>query len=516
MKVDIINKPIVFVICDGLGHAFAARGNAVQLADMRALDFLMRHYPSAYLAAAGKFVGLLPGFIGNSEVGHITLGAGRIVKSSILRFHELITSGRLVTHATAKLLRDFAQTKKALHIVGLLSDGGVHSHEFHMYGMLDFAVQCGIKNIIVHPILDGRDVAPRSAAVYLQRLELKLQTLRYGRIGSLQGRFYAMDRDKNWERTAAAYDMLCGVGNVVKSDWQTVLAASYAAGITDEFVQPVLLNQDDSLIDDDAVFFINVRPDRAIQLTQRFLSKDFLLSRRRLAFVLTGFRYDKHFCNPVMLEPELVQETFLDIMEKEQPDRPVFLLAETEKYAHVTYFFRGMRDEHVKQETRVIIPSLKMRDYIAHPEMAARDITRYLFDIMDKNHNALCIVNYANPDMVGHSGDLAATIRACRIIDEQLNQIYELVVQKMNGILIITADHGNAEEKLDVAGNAKTAHTTNPVPFVLVAKELEQATHLPRNLAVTHGIAHVVPTLLDVLSIERPVSMVDSLVLPLL
>ncbi len=506
------SKPVVLVVCDGLGHASSGPGNAVQLASMIFFDGLMHRYPSAYLAAAGEAVGLLPGFMGNSEVGHVTLGAGRVVKGSIVRFHELIQSGELMQHPSADVLRDFAQTGKALHVLGLLSDGGVHSHELHLHAMLEFAVQCGITNIVVHPILDGRDVAPASAAIYLERLDKKLRELTHGSIGSLQGRFYAMDRDKNWDRTSASYEMMCGSGDVVGGDWQTALAASYAANEMDEFVKPVLFGIGNAMQDSDAVVFVNVRPDRALQLTSRLLVCD---NNKRpglsLAFVLTGYRYDPGFHNPVILEPKLVQHTLLDIVAAAQPKRPIFLLAETEKYAHVTYFFKGMRDEHPQQETRVMIPSLKMRNYTTHPEMGAQSITDHLEEVLLTHPNALCVINYANADMVGHSGNLAATIAACRLVDAQLSRAFEIVVNKMGGVLAITADHGNAEAMLDSAGNPKTAHTANPVPFVVAGPGLERATHLPKNLVATHGIAHVSPTLLQIMGIELPAVMVEPL-----
>jgi 2,3-bisphosphoglycerate-independent phosphoglycerate mutase len=511
LAIESFSKPVVLVVCDGLGHASPGLGNAVQLASMEFFEGLMGCYPSAYLAAAGEAVGLLPGFIGNSEVGHLTLGAGRVVKSSIVRFHELIQSGELIQHPSAKLLRDFAKTGKVLHVLGLLSDGGVHSHELHLYAMLDFALLCGIVNIVVHPILDGRDVAPTSAAVYLERLDNKLHELMHGRIGSLQGRFYAMDRDKNWDRTDVSYEMMCGFGSVFGGNWQAALAASYAVNEMDEFVKPILFSIGDAMQDGDAVIFVNVRPDRALQLASRLLLSDHKRSGRSLTFVLTGYRYDPDFHNPVILEPKLVQHTLLDTVVAAQPKRPIFLLAETEKYAHVTYFFKGMRYEQPQEETRVMIPSLKVRNYTTYPQMKAQSITDHLEEILLAVPNALCVVNYANADMVGHSGDLTAAIAACQILDLQLKRVFELVVNKMGGMLVVTADHGNAEAMLDPSGKPKTAHTANPVPFVVAGLGLERPSHLPKNLAGTHGIAHVSPTLLLLMGIDRPLAMVEPL-----
>ncbi len=512
------NQPVVLVICDGLGYAPAGPGNAVNAAPMNFFNNLLQHYPAAYLAAAGEAVGLLPGFIGNSQVGHLTIGAGRVVKSSIAQFHELVLSGQIFDHSAAAGLSDFARTGKTLHILGLLSDGGVHSHELHLYGMLDLAVHCGVKNIVVHPILDGRDVAQLSAATYLERLEKKLHALATGKIGSLQGRFYAMDRDKNWERTVLSYQMMCGLGNIKDSSWRYVLAESYERNETDEFVRPLLFGQENALQDGDAVVFVNVRPDRAMQLTTLLLCQEVQrinkVTQRAFAFVLTGSRYSAALHNPVIFEQESVRDTFLDVVEVAQPERPIFLLAETEKYAHVTYFFKGMRDQHSGKETRIMIPSLKERNYIAHPEMAAASITDELEKILDQHPGALCVVNYANADMVGHSGDLAATASACRVLDQQLVRVYKGVVEKHDGLLVITADHGNAEAMVDHDGNPKTAHTKNSVPFVMVASHLRHETvHEPIDCTYNKGVAFVAPTLLQQMGIERPLAMVEPLFL---
>ena len=512
--------PTVLVICDGLGIAPRGPGNAVELAGMPFLKKLMRDYPSTLLEAAGEYVGLLPGFIGNSEVGHLTLGAGRVIKSSIARFHELVQSGGLFTHPAAERFRSFAQGSGTLHLVGLLSDGGVHSHELHLYGLLELAAQCNIKKVVVHPILDGRDVAPQSAETYLERLEHKLKDLGIGRIGSLQGRFYAMDRDKNWERTSLAYQTLCGRGAILKTEgasteWRRLLAASYKANITDEFVKPMLFTPQDAIKAGDALVMVNVRPDRALQLTTFFtdveVQRRYKVEERALAFVLTGYRYAPFMHNPVILEPEYTAFTLLDVIEKAQPFRPIFLIAETEKYAHVTYFFKGMRDEHVPQETRIMIPSLKMRDYVHLPEMAATLVTQQTLQVLNATRTPpFCLVNYANPDMVGHSGNLKATIKACQVLDEQLAILYQEIVEKRQGLMIVTADHGNAEGMLDEKGGMQTSHTRNPVPFIIANSQLKGAQIFSTDSSV-RGIAHIAPTLLQLMGIARPSVMVDPL-----
>lgn len=508
--------PVVFVICDGLGIAVKNPGNAVEEAGMNFLHNVMQQYPSWHLAAHGEWVGLLPGFIGNSEVGHLALGSGQVIKSSIARFHRLIESNSLAEQPHNQILKQFSFTGKKLHIIGLLSDAGVHSHELHLHSMLENAFQNGIKNIVIHPILDGRDVSPKSASLFLERLEQKIQSIGCGNIGSIQGRFYAMDRNQNWDRTTKSYAMLCSsIASPFKS-WREALDAHYSTGKSDEFVNPVLLDTQWAMHNDDAIVFVNVRPDRAIQLTKIFLNKEIQTNNnvptKKFSFVMTGSRYAKELNNPVILEPTLIQDTILDVLANQVPSRHIFLIAETEKFAHVTYFFKGMRNEESKQETRLMIPSLKVENYKEHPEMRAAQITSQVEELLPKEKNAFCVVNYANPDMVGHSGNFKATTMACLVLEAQLIRLYHLVVEKMHGTLVITSDHGNAEEMLDAQGNAKTAHTTNPVPFVLISKDLRKPTpHRAHDLHTTHGIAHVAPTLLMHMGIEKPHAMVAPL-----
>lgn len=509
--------PFVLVICDGLGYTEKTAGNAATPTNMPFLHSTMREYPSHYLAASGRFVGLLEGFIGNSEVGHLTLGAGRIVQGSIARFHELIQTKKLSSHPVKEQLLEFARRGTRLHIIGLLSDGGVHSHELHLHSILELAVACGITKISVHPILDGRDVSSQSAPTYLKKLEQKIGILRYGSIASLQGRFYAMDRDKNWGRTAASYSMLCGSTERSNLTWEEIISKNYSQGVSDEFIKPVLLQPDEALQNGDALIFVNVRPDRAIQLAQLFTETapadlQAKISLKKLSLVVTGYRYTADMNNPVILEPEPVYDTLLDVVEKTQPWREVFLLAETEKYAHVTYFFKGMRDEQVPQEHRLLIPSLKLKNYGKNPAMSAKSITTQVQKILTQTKNPLCIINYANADMVGHGGNFTATQEACRILDQELMRLYKIIVEKYEGTLAITADHGKAEEMFDAYGTSKTAHTKNPVPFVVIQKALRQIQPSePLNISENYGIAHVAPTLLKLMAINQPDLMVDPL-----
>ncbi len=501
----------VLVVLDGLGHSSATHGNAVVAARMPFFKGLLTEYPSTVLTASGSVVGLLPDMAGNSQVGHVTLGAGRVVKSSIVRFHELVDSGAIFTHPVSEKMKLFAATKKTLHVLGLLSDGGVHSHQFHLHGVIAMAVRVGVQKIVVHPILDGRDVAPISAEGYLEKLENFLKERGCGEIGSLQGRFYAMDRDKNWNRTIQSYKMMCGNFGASNISWREALERAYVAGATDEFIEPVLLAAGIALQNGDAFVFVNVRPDRACQLTELFLSHETQVrqgvQQRDLALVVTGYRYAKNFDNPVFLEPFEVQDTLLDVVEKAYPHCPIFLVAETEKYAHVTYFFKGMRDEVVPQEKRVMVPSLKMKNYSDQPAMSASEITNTVCTLIDENTEAFFVVNYANADMVGHSGNFDATVRACEILDEELKKLAENIA-RVGGLLCITADHGNAEEMLDVAGQPKTSHTKNPVLFVLVAPSLKGTSF---DVSKDLGLARVAPTILQFLGLSKPSAMTDQL-----
>jgi 2,3-bisphosphoglycerate-independent phosphoglycerate mutase len=310
--------------------------------------------------------------------------------------------------------------------------------------------------------------------------------------------------------------MLCET-TTSSRNWQSELAQSYDAGIFDEFINPTLLNNQYAIKDNDAVIFVNVRPDRALQLTNILLKTQIQQQHnapiRTLAFVMTGYRYTNDLKNPVILEPILAQETILDVIISQAPERPIFLIAETEKYAHVTYFFKGMRDQQAKQETRMMVPSLKIHDYVKHPEMSAAKITEQIELLITKHPNAFCVVNYANADMVGHSGDLKATIAACLVLEAQLIRLYEAVVVKMQGTLLITADHGNAEEMFDVENNPKTAHTINPVPLVIASKQLQKnSPQPPKDLHQTHSIAHAAPTLLRHMGLRQPIIMAEPFV----
>ncbi|MFA6534973.1 MAG: 2,3-bisphosphoglycerate-independent phosphoglycerate mutase [Candidatus Babeliales bacterium] len=533
--------PIMLVILDGFGHSPQSPGNAVAHAKIPFWDWLTQNYPHTLLRAAGEAVGLPPRYMGNSEVGHLTIGSGRVVESILKKFHDEIISNRFFENKM--LIKNFNKlrdTGKALHLIGLLSDGGVHSHESHLYAFLKLAKNLGLQNVFIHVILDGRDVAPKSASIYLNRLEDECKKLNCGKIASVSGRFYAMDRDNNWDRTKQYYDMLVSTPptdpNLTNTktinaltdytmpyNWQTVLDCAHTAGITDEFVRPTLLETKGLIKPDDGIVFFNFRPDRAQQITESFINPNFdkfpvqklCSTNHELAFFITPTRYNQDFTkfnNDVLFEREKITNTLLDVLaQKSAPEnkiRKVFIIAETEKYAHVTYFFHGMQDHQAPNETRVLIPSIKTQNYINYPEMRANEITETVLNSLKTEAADFYLINYANADMVGHSGNFDATVKACECLDKQLEQLYKVFVEKMNGTMFITADHGNAEEKIDPATDTPlTAHTQNPVPFVLVNKDMQSKQNLNWPINPKFGISSIAPTILNFIGLKEPKEM---------
>lgn len=480
-------KPLVLVVIDGFGFVAAGRGNATFHAAMPTWNKLTMRVPWILLQASGTHVGLLPGYIGNSEVGHLTIGAGRVVESMLKKFHDAIADQSFFAHPV--LLERFAALKasgQTLHLMGVVSDGGVHGHIEHLFGLLKLAQQVGLEKVLIHAFLDGRDVAPQSAAEYLARVEEKCKEYGRGKIASIHGRFYAMDRDKNWERTQVSYDVLCGNSpDMPEQTWRQALEKSYAGGVFDEFVVPTRLIPGAYIAAGDGMVIYNFRPDRSRQLTETFINPHFepfmqrqnLVVGQGLACMVTGTLYDHHFTewhnNDVIFEREEIAQTLVDeIAAQSNGQMTVLMVAETEKYAHVTYFFRGMVDKQLPSETRMIVASQKVRNYIKNPEMSALQITKHVIEALEENATDVYVINYANADMVGHAGNFQATVAACDIIDKQLEQLYGEVVEKLGGTLIVTADHGNAEEQVyEATGLPHTAHTTHPVPFIILTKD---------------------------------------------
>ena len=507
------NTPTMLVILDGFGHSQNKEGNAIARAQMPTWQHLIANYPSTLLSASGVAVGLPDGYIGNSEVGHLCIGAGRTIKTAFCKFNDHIADKSFFKNKL--LIQKFTQLKESkypLHLIGLLSDAGVHSHQDHLYALITLAKQVGVEKIYVHAFLDGRDTPPRSAQTYLEKLETICSQNSHCSIASIHGRFYAMDRDNNWDRIQKTYTVLCTPSTANTHDWHTVIEQSYAQNISDEFVEPVNLDPKGIIKDGDGIVFFNFRPDRARQLAACFLTPDvaqFQIQKITPAFFVSTTRYQEIFDNDVLFEEEPITHTLLDEIAT-QTHKNVFIIAETEKYAHVTYFFRGKRDIQLPTETRVLIPSIKAKTYIDYPEMSASQITEKLLESLKTNQAYFYLVNYANGDMVGHSGDLQATIQACECLDTQIAKLYEQVVEKQNGTLFITADHGNAEEMIDLhTGKIKTAHTTNPVPFVMANKCLKSK-HIPFPMPKTGesiSIANIAPTILLSLNLKIPLQM---------
>lgn len=477
MQTD-VKKPVALIILDGWGIRKEKAFNAIAAAHPTTFNRLWKEYPHTTLSASGHAVGLPEGTAGNSEVGHLTLGAGRIIPQTLTLINELIAHKKFCTNSTlSDAYTRLARDGGALHLIGLVSDGNVHSNQEHLHKLIACAVSAGIERIFIHAILDGRDTPPQSAARYLTALENYCIRKKAGVIGSLCGRLYAMDRDEQWERTYAAYQLYTQAPEIHEHHWSTVLEHFYKDGITDEFIPPINIHPEAFIRPEDGVILFNFRPDRMRQLTSLLTGTSLPLKRDAPApaasaplacrFVLSMIRYHRTFKNPIIFEKELVTDTLLDRLE--QKGLTLYTIAETEKYAHVTYFFSGGREIARKNETRTLIPSLGLKNYAASPCMSAAAITDAIVTSLRNDPRDFYLVNYANADMVGHSGDFEATVAAVQCVDEQLATLFDEIVTKRDGTIFIVADHGNAEEKWDfITESPRTAHTTNPVPFIAV------------------------------------------------
>jgi 2,3-bisphosphoglycerate-independent phosphoglycerate mutase len=500
-------RPFVLAILDGWGCSDEVHGNAIAAADLPTWKRILAKYPHTVLEASGEAVGLPAGVMGNSEVGHINIGSGRVVPQGVVVIDEEIASGTFAQNRTLRsCIEHVAGTGGTLHFLGLVSDGKVHSSLDHLEALIDVAVEANVP-FVVDAFLDGRDTPPASAETYLDRLEEHLALRgRAGAIATISGRYYAMDRDQRWERTRKAYDALAnGEAEHHAADALTALRDAYAREETDEFVVPTICGEPRPIRDGDACIFFNFRPDRARQLTLAFSDPKFdrFPVRRYERFVFaTMTRYEENFPNPVLFGPRPQAEVFGEIAAAAGMTQ--LRLAETEKYAHVTYFFNGGREDVFPGEDRILIPSNRhVPTYDLAPEMSAADITSAAVeDILHHRHD-LIVMNYANADMVGHTGKWDATISALETLDVALRRL-EAAVLDAGGILAITADHGNAEEKIDPEGNPLTAHTTNPVPFVLISRPVLGQLE-PRG-----KLGDVAPTLLPLLGLPTPAAMTGT------
>jgi 2,3-bisphosphoglycerate-independent phosphoglycerate mutase len=497
-------RPFVLAILDGWGTTREPRGNAILAADIPNWNRIVATYPHTLLEASGEEVGLPKGVMGNSEVGHINIGSGRVVPQGVVVIDEEIASGTFRQNATLRACIDHVHsTGGTVHLMGLLSDGKVHSSLDHLEALIDVIADAGVP-MAIDAFLDGRDTPPASAQTYVARLERKLaQRDRTGSIATISGRYYAMDRDKRWERTRKAYEALAnGVAEHAFPTAQEAVKAAYDRGETDEFVIPTVVGAARPVKDGDACIFFNFRPDRARQLTLAFSDPafDHFPVHRYTNFVFaTMTRYEENFPNPVLFGPRPQFNVFGEVVANAGLTQ--LRLAETEKYAHVTYFFNGGREDVFPGEDRILIPSNRsVATYDLAPEMSANDITTAAVEDVSRGRHDLIVMNYANADMVGHTGVWDATVSAVETLDVALGRL-EQAVLNAGGILAITADHGNAEEKIDADGNPLTAHTTNPVPFVLVSSQ-------PLGTLANGGaLGDVAPTLLPLLGLDVPAEM---------
>ena len=501
--------PLALIIIDGWGYSAARDGNAIALATTPFYDELCEKYPRTLLEAHGSRVGLPIGVMGNSEVGHLNIGSGRVIRMDVsLVDHEIITGDFFKNKVLTKAIDGARKRGKALHLMGLVSDGQVHSSLTHLYALLQMAKDHGLSQVYVHCFLDGRDTPPSSAAHYIAMLQRKLVEIGCGEIATVVGRYYAMDRDKRWERTQRAYELLTKAIGERATDPIAAISASYERGVTDEFVEPIAIVRADgspvaTIKNDDAVIFFNFRPDRARQLTRALAIADFkefpIDDRPPVEFVCFTL-YDQTFELPIAFPPRqhrnVLAEAWADLKVNN------YRLAETEKYAHVTYFFNGGVEKEFKCERRLLVPSPKIATYDLQPEMSAFKVTDKVLRGIDEAETDVFVINFANPDMVGHTGKLDKTIEACQYVDTCLGWITKRI-REARGITLITADHGNAEQMIDpLTGSPHTAHTTNPVPFHLIDED-----SLGVKMRSGGALEDVAPTLLGLLNLDKPSEM---------
>lgn len=497
-----MKKPVLLMILDGWGIAPASSTNAAVAARTPNLDGYFACYPHTSLQASGREVGLPAGQIGNSEVGHLNIGSGRIIYQSLTRISKAIEDGDFFKNGVlCDTMERTREAGAALHLLGLVSDGGVHSHLTHLLALLELAKQYGLSRVYVHAFLDGRDVPPQSALTYLKELQQGMDGIGVGQIATVSGRYYAMDRDKRWERVERAYKALVLGEGAAAADAVSGVEASYAAGVTDEFVEPLVIDGVDGRIKaGDGVIFFNFRPDRARELTRALHDEDFPyfarpLEARPVCFACMA-QYDATIDAPVAYPPETIGDTLGQVLADHGMRQ--LRIAETEKYAHVTFFFNGGVEEPNANEERILIPSPKVATYDLQPEMSAEEVTQALLAELDKDKFDAIILNFANPDMVGHTGVLAAAVKAMEKVDDCTGRIVRRVLE-LGGTVCITADHGNLEKMAEADGEPNTAHTTNPVPFIVVSREQHK---------LHSGIlADIAPTLLELLHIEQPAAM---------
>ena len=496
-----MNKtPTTLIIMDGFGLRHETEGNAVAAAATPRLEQFFQEFAHTELSASGLDVGLPAGQMGNSEVGHTNIGAGRVVFQDLPRISKAIDDGSFFENpAYVRAMDACREHDSSLHLMGLLSDGGVHSHLEHLFALMKMARDRGLEKVYIHAFLDGRDVSPTSGADFVDRTAEKCRELGVGKIATVMGRFYAMDRDKRWDRVEAAYDaMVYGEGAAINPVPVAAVKNAYANGVTDEFVEPVICDPDGTISDHDSVIFFNFRPDRAREITRAFVDPDFNGFTRQyfpVTFVCTT-EYDATMPNVEVAYPRLSVRNglgeYLSSMGLTQ-----LRIAETEKYAHVTFFFNGGVETQFPGEDRVLVPSPKVATYDLQPEMSADEVADKCVERIESGAYDVIILNFANCDMVGHTGVFDAAVRAVETVDTCVGRVVDATM-KMGGIAMITADHGNAEVMTQPDGSPMTAHTTNPVPFILCGA----GTELRKG-----RLADIAPTILDVMGLAVPEEM---------
>ena len=499
-------RPVALILLSGLGWSHVEAGNAAALARTPFLDDYFSKYPHTRLEAAGEFVGLPAYQPGNSEVSHLIIGSGQTAPLDINRIDEAIRNGKFFENPTLTAAVD-AGRRTALHLIGLVSDGGVHSMDTHLHALLQMAAERGVERVYVHAFTDGRDTPPTSGRDHLQDLTNRLRRMGVGEIATICGRYYAMDRDDRWDRIKLAYDALTQGAGARAADPVAAIERCYEQGITDEFIRPIVLTRDDgapvaTIQNGDSVIFFNFRADRARQLTRAFTGLNFdQFERTRLPDLhfATFTQYDRSVTSPIVFPPIEIHDTLAEIFARHGLRN--LRIAETEKYAHVTYFFNGGIEREFPGESRILVPSPRVATYDQRPEMSAFRVTDKLLRALDEGENDVYIVNFANGDMVGHTGNLQAAVEAVEAVDTCLGWVIG-AIERAGGAAIVTADHGNCEQMIDPAtGAPHTAHTTNPVPFLLCDRTCKG------ELRVGGSLEDIAPTLLELLGIEQPAAM---------
>lgn len=497
-------KPSLLMILDGWGIGTAGKSNAVKMARTPNLDRLSEEYPTCTLKCSGESVGLPEGIMGNSEVGHLNIGAGRKVYQTLLRIDKSITDKSFFDNAPLlSVMTKTIENKSSLHLMGLVSDGGVHSQLSHLFALIDMAESRGVRSVHIHAIMDGRDTPPDSGRRFIETLQDYILNKKNTCITTICGRYYAMDRDTRWERTEKAYRLYTEGEGTVEADPVQAIQNAYDKNETDEFITPVILNEEGIIKDDDGFIFFNFRADRARQITAAFTKSEFNHFSRRVTPVFCDYTcmslYDETFTLPVAFGPVVPKKILGEVISENGLTQ--FRIAETEKYAHVTYFFNGGNETPFTGEDRVLIDSPRdVATYNEKPEMSAYEVSETLVSKLSEGDYNLIVVNFANMDMVGHTGIMPAAVSAVEAVDTCVGEIVAAFKPK-NGSLIITADHGNAETMVDEKGGAHTAHTLNQVPLILVDDTMKTAT-------LNNGcLGDIAPTILDLMGIEKPEEM---------